>query len=176
MPLRSALRRILALPLWPLVAGYLLLSDVVGPALRPAMRALGRLRSLKGLRAWLGTLRPYAALVILGVPAAAIEVLKLLAVYWAARGHPVSGAAMLLALHGASLLSTERLFAVVKPQLLTIPWFAALWGRIEGVRDALQRWLRGTRAWVLLRRLRRATGRAAARVRAAFRHVAGGPR
>ncbi|MDQ4135562.1 MAG: hypothetical protein M3158_05215 [Pseudomonadota bacterium] len=176
-PARPVQQRLLSLPLWPLIAGYLLLSDVIAPALQPVIRALARLRPVQRLRTWLESLGPYTALVILGVPAAVIEVLKLGAVFWVARGHVVSGTAALLALHGASLLSTERLFTVVKPQLLTIPWFAALWGRVEAVRDALLRWLHGTRAWgqlrILLGHLRRAFTGAAEWVQAEFKRIAG---
>lgn len=179
-PARRLLRRALALPLWPVVAGYRLLSDLVAPAVRPVLDGLSRLRPVRRLTDRLRTLRPYPALVVLGVPAGLIEVLKLGAVYWVARGHLVSGTVALLALHAASLLATERLFAVVKPQLLTIPWFAALWGRVEAIRDALLRWMSGTRAWAVVRtglnRLRGAVGRAAAWVRTAGRRVAGRPR
>ena len=179
-PMRRLLGRVLALPLWVAVAVYLLLSDLVAPALRPVLDAVARLRLIGRLQAWRGTLRPYGALVSLGVPAGVIEVLKLGAVYWAAKGHIVSGAVALLALPATSLLATERLFTVVKPHLLTIPWFAALWVPVEAIRDILLRWMSGTRAWAVARtglhRLRGAVGSAAAWVRTEVRRLAGRPR
>jgi hypothetical protein len=175
--LRAALRRLLLSPLWLLVAAYLVLSDLVAPALRPAIRVLARLRPIRRLQTWLAGLRPSAALLVLGLPAALIEILKLGAVYWVARGHVVSGAAALLALHGASLLATERVFAVVKPQLLTIAWFAALWGRVEAIRDTLLRWVGGTRVGAKLRaglhRLRASVRRAGQWIRTEARRIAG---
>ena len=174
-PARRLLRRALALPLWPVVAGYLLLSDLVAPAVRPVLDGLSRLRPVRRLTDRLRTLRPYPALVVLGVPAGLIEVLKLGAVYWVAQGHVVSGTAALLALHAASLLATERLFTVVKPQLLTIPWFAALWTRVEAVRDVVLRWVSGTWLWGTVRaafgRLRRRAGGAADWIRAKARRA-----
>ena len=178
-PVRPIARWVLGLPLWLVVASYLLLSDLVAPALRPVIEAAARLRLVRRLQDWLRTLRPYAALVILGVPAGLIEILKLGAVYWAARGHVISGTAALLALHATSLLATERLFNVVKPQLLTIPWFAALWGRVESIRDAVLRWVRGTWVWARVRaalhRLRGTVRSAADWIRAEVRRVAGRP-
>jgi hypothetical protein len=166
------LHRALTLLLWPIVAGYLLLSEVVWPAARPIVRAFARLKLAQRLRQWLETLGPYSALVILAVPASVIELLKLLALYWISTGHVITGTAALLALHVGSLLSTERLFAVLKPQLLTIRWFAAVWRPVEAVRDRLIRWVRATRAWEVLtalsRRTRAIAGRITGWVRAAY--------
>jgi hypothetical protein len=35
---------------------------------------------------------------------------------------------MIVVAYTASLLLIERLFMIVKPKLLTLPWFARLWG------------------------------------------------
>jgi hypothetical protein len=48
-----------------------------------------------------------------------------------------------------SLVVVERLFIVVKPKLLTIPWFAKLWRAVLSVR---------TWAVASFRRLRERTG------------------
>jgi hypothetical protein len=132
------------------VAGYLVLTEVLWPLVRPLAEALSRLHFMRSLRAWLAALGPYPALLLLAVPFLVLEPLKLLAVYWTATGHVVTGTVALLALHGASLLSTERLFAVLKPKLLTIRWFATVWGRIEAVRDAVMRWALTSGVWARL--------------------------
>jgi hypothetical protein len=49
-----------------------------------------------------------------------------------------------------SLFITERLFAVLKPKLLELPWFALAWGWFVSVRDKLVYWLRQT--WTRARR------------------------
>jgi hypothetical protein len=41
---------------------------------------------------------------------------------------------MIIAAYGCSLLLVERLFHVVKPKLLTLPWFARLWDWVLSVR------------------------------------------
>ncbi len=40
----------------------------------------------------------------------------------------------MLCAYSISLLVVERLFQIVKPKLLTLPWFAAMWKRFVVVR------------------------------------------
>jgi hypothetical protein len=59
-------------------------------------------------------------LVLLLVSLSLVEPLKLVAVVVAGDGHWITGTAMIV---------IERLFRIVKPKLLTLPWFAWLWAR-----------------------------------------------
>lgn len=61
------------------------------------------------------------------MPTALVEPLKLIAVAVAGDGHWITGTVMIVAAYAASLLLVERLFRIVKPKLLTLPWFARLW-------------------------------------------------
>ncbi|WP_246668092.1 MULTISPECIES: hypothetical protein [Bradyrhizobium] len=90
------------------------------------------------LRRMIEGLGPYPSLLLLAVPAATVEPLKLVAVAVAGKGHWMTGTAMIIACYAFSLLVLERIFVVVKPKLLTIPWFAKLWEGFVSVR---------TRAW-----------------------------
>jgi hypothetical protein len=72
-------------------------------------------------------LGPYQSLVLLAIPTALVEPLKLVAIAVAGDGHWITGTVMIVAAYAASLLVVERLFLVVKPKLLTLPWFARLW-------------------------------------------------
>jgi ATP-dependent DNA ligase len=96
------------------------------------------------LRRTIEDLRPYPSLLLLGLPVATVEPLKLVAVASAGKGHWISGTVMIAACYAFSLLVVERLFAVVKPKLLTIPWFATVWEAFLSVR---------TRTWGIPRRL-----------------------
>jgi len=60
--------------------------------------------------------------------------MKLVAVAVAGEGHWITGTVMIIAAYAASLLIVERLFRMVKPKLLTLPWFARLWGRFVTLR------------------------------------------
>jgi hypothetical protein len=168
---KSFLRKIAQLLLWPFVAGYMLLNGLLLPAFRPLIAAFSRLPLFGRLCAWLLTIPPYPAMLLFAIPFAILEPLKLLALYWTAIGHVLTGTVAMIVLHGLSILSTERLFAVLKPTFLTIPWFAALWGRITSIRDRLLAWVRETRAWAHLGRLREQVRRIAARIAAWVREV-----
>lgn len=92
------------------------------------------------LRRIIESLGPYRSLLLLGVPAATVEPLKAVAV--AGKGHWITGTAMIIACYAFSLLVIERLFVIVKPKLLTIPWFAKLWEAFVFAR---------TRAWRIIK-------------------------
>jgi len=51
----------------------------------------------------------------------------------------VTGTLVILSAYAASLLPVERLFAIVKPKLMTLSWFARLWIWIVNLR--VVRWL-----------------------------------
>ena len=98
------------------------------PPLRP-QGALARLRrSIEGLG-------PYQSLVLLLIPTSLVEPLKLIAVAVAGEGHWITGTVMIGAAYAASLLLVDRLFVMVKPKLLTLPWFARLWRWFVAVRS-----------------------------------------
>ncbi len=142
--------------LWPPVALYMLLNDILWPALKPLIAALARLPVFARLADALRRVPPYPALVLFAVPFAILEPLKLVTLWWLAKGHLVSGTVGLLIAHGLTVLIPERLFSVLKPTLLTLPWFAAIWTRIVATRDRILAWVRETRAWAHLGRLREA--------------------
>jgi hypothetical protein len=79
----------------------------------------------------------YQSLLLLAIPTSVVEPLKLIAVAVAGEGHWITGTAMIIAAYGCSLLFVERLFQVVKPKLLSLPWFARLWNRVLFVRAKL---------------------------------------
>ena len=87
---------------------------------RPQHQSSKLRRSIEGLGA-------YQSLVLLAVPAIIVEPLKLAAVAIVGKGHWITGAIVIVFAYAASLLLVERLFKMVKPKLLTLPWFARLW-------------------------------------------------
>ena len=92
------------------------------------------------VRQYIQALGPYQSLALLAVPTATVEPLKLVAVAVAGAGHWITGAAMIVACYTLSLVVVERLFIIVKPKLLTIPWFAKLWQWFVRVRTAVLLW------------------------------------
>jgi hypothetical protein len=91
---------------------------------RPPRRTQG---FLPRLRRYIEGLGLYQSLVLLLIPTSLVEPLKLIAVAVAGEGHWITGTVMIVVAYAASLLLVERLFMIVKPKLLTLPWFARLW-------------------------------------------------
>jgi hypothetical protein len=110
----------------------LYLPDFFLPAMHPSGRPAimkppappQRRRSLRGFIEGLG---PYQSLVLLALPTSLVEPLKLIAVVVLGKGHWITGSFMIVGAYAASLLLVERLFRIVKPKLLTLPWFARIW-------------------------------------------------
>ena len=90
-------------------------------------------------RAWIQSLGPYQSLLLLAVPICLVEPMKLAAVAIAGKGHWITGTGMIIAAYAASIVVVERLFLIVKPKLLTLPWFASNWTRFVTLRKTLLR-------------------------------------
>jgi hypothetical protein len=86
------------------------------------------------VRSYIERLGPYQSLFLLAIPTSLVEPLKLIGVAVAGEGHWITGTVMIIAAYGCSLLLVERLFHVVKPKLLTLPWFARMWDWVLEVR------------------------------------------
>lgn len=97
----------------------------------------GKTGSLSSLRSLIEALGPYQSLVLLWVPTSLVEPFKLIAVALAGEGHWIIGTVMIIAAYAVSLLVVERLFKIVRPKLLTLPWFAKLWNRFVAVRSRI---------------------------------------
>src|ERR1700759_2882625 len=92
------------------------------------------------LRRTIEGLGPYQSLVLLAIPASFIEPLKLVAVAIAGDGHWITGTIVIVCAYAASLLVVERLFRIVKPKLLALPWIARLWGWFVTLRGRALGW------------------------------------
>jgi hypothetical protein len=88
-------------------------------------------------------LGPYPSFFVLAIPTSLVEPLKLGAVAIAGKGHWITGTIVIVCAYATSLLLVERLFRIVKPKLLTLPWFAWLWRRFV----AFRKWVRGWLFW-----------------------------
>ncbi len=89
------------------------------------------------IRRAIESLGPYTSLCALVVPLMIVEPLKLVALFIAGSGHWMTGAVTIGCAYALSLFLVERLFQIVKPKLLTLRWFAALWKRFIAMRGAV---------------------------------------
>jgi hypothetical protein len=102
------------------------------------------MRISHSIHRFLDRLGPYQSLLILAIPLAIVEPLKLVALIVVGGGHFIAGVLVMICAYAGSLFITERLFLVLKPKLLTLSWFAVAWHRFVTVRDKLIYWLRRT--------------------------------
>jgi hypothetical protein len=108
-------------------------------------------RPLAAIRRCIEGLGPYPSLFVLAIPTSLIEPLKLAAVAIADQGHWIAGTIVIACAYAASLLVVERLFRIVKPKLLKLPWFARLWNWFVTIRYRALGWLRSARDLLLYR-------------------------
>jgi hypothetical protein len=90
---------------------------------------------IASVRGFIERLGPYQSPLLLAIPTSLVEPLKLIALAVAGEGHWITGTVMIIAAYGCSFLFVERLFQVVRPKLLTLPWFARLWSRVLFIRE-----------------------------------------
>ena len=146
-PILRMLRPIAAFIAGIFVVAYALLDAVVFPLFRPLVRYLSGLRLFAAIGALVGRLPPYLVLIILAVPFVVIEPLKVVALWWVAVGHPVSGLILLAVAEVLSLLVVERLYQAGRGQLLKIRWLAPLLLWSEWLVDLVLGWIKATAAW-----------------------------
>jgi uncharacterized membrane protein SirB2 len=94
------------------------------------------------LRRYIEELGPYQSLVLLASPVSLVEPLKFAAVAIAGAGHWMTGTITIVFAYVVSLFVVERLFKIVKPKLLTLPWFARLWNWFIALRGRVLGWFR----------------------------------
>jgi len=90
------------------------------------------------LKSWIERLSPYPSLALLGVPTLIVECTKLAAFVVAGKGHWMEGAVFMALAYGASAIFTERLFVIVRPKLMKLPWFARVWTQITNLYEKLR--------------------------------------
>jgi hypothetical protein len=100
-----------------------------------------QIRMPEGARRAIERLPPYPSLLVLAVPLAVVEPLKLTAVFVLGDGHFITGVVVMLCAYAISLFLTERLFVIVRPKLMKLPWFAAVWRPFVKLRNRVLRWV-----------------------------------
>lgn len=122
--------------------------------LRRAFALLARLPVIRHFEALLRRLPPRWAFVVLLLPSLFILPIKLLAVWFVAKGHVVFGIGVIVAakLGGTALLAW--LFQLIQPALMQLPWFASVYARWTGWKAELLAWVRASAAWRTARAIR----------------------
>jgi hypothetical protein len=78
---------------------------------------------LPSFRQSIRQLHPYYCLLLLAIPVAIVEPLKVAGLVVVGSGHWIDGIAMLASAYVLSFFIVTRLFRIVQPRLLALPWF-----------------------------------------------------
>jgi hypothetical protein len=92
-------------------------------------------------RRYILSLSPYTCLLLVGVPVAVVEPLKLATVFIFGSGHWMTGSIVLFGAYALSVVLVERIFKIVKPKLLTLWWFEMIWTCFVSARNKAFHWL-----------------------------------
>ncbi len=130
----------------------------------PLARVLAQLAKLPlwaRAERFIASLPPWAALLAFLVPMLALFPVKLLALFWIGRGHPLAGLLLILAAKLAGTAILARLFGLTQPALMKLPWFARWYPRWKNWKDAMIARVKSTPLWAAGRRLSRRARRSA---------------
>ena len=133
---------------------YVIVDSILGPLFRPLMRWLSGLQVIKTVEAAIGSLPPYAVLVLFLIPLALEEVIKFYGLILLGSGHIVSGLLLYIGAHVFAILVCERIFSAGKAKLMTIGWFARLFHWLMGYKDRLVAWFKTTETYRRAERLK----------------------
>src|SRR5579872_2950651 len=156
--LRTALRRVLTPPLLIVAALWMLFEEVLWVRLAALVARLERQPAVARFEARLERLPPYAAMMLFVVPAALLIPIKLLGVYLIATRHALLGIALIVAAKLGITAMVARLFAICRPQLMSVGWFARLHDWVLRLRDDLYARVRAMPGWSRARTVVRTTG------------------
>jgi hypothetical protein len=144
--------RILKPLIFAAAAVYFLVDAIFLTLARPVGAWLAGRPILRSLRTWIASLRPYPTLALFAVPLIVLEPVKPVAAYLAGTGHVRPGLVVLVVGELLKLVLVERLFALSRDKLMSIPAFAWAYGRY---RQAME-WLQSFEAWQTAQRRARA--------------------
>lgn len=164
-PLLHAAARWLRRLAGAVVALLILFEEWGWEPLQRLLAQLGRLPLLRQLEALIARLPPGPALVLFMVPALLLLPVKLLALGLIAQGQQVLGLAVIVLAKLVGTAVVARLFALTRPALMRLPWFARAYRRWAAWKGALLAQLRASWAWRAGHLLRLRAGRQWARWR-----------
>ena len=162
-------RRLFTPLLFVLAAVLLLLEATLWRWLNALGALLARLPVFATLERLVQRLSPGAVVAVFVLPFVPIIPLLKLGELWLIREHHYVAAALVII--GAKVLGaafSTRVFAIAKPKLLQVRWFAWLYGKVTGLLAAAHAALDAIPAWVALRA---ALGRLKVRVREVWQRL-----
>jgi hypothetical protein len=137
-------KRLLAAPFVVLATILILMEDWLWDDLARLAAAIGRLPIFRQLETFIIKLPPYGALVFFAAPSLLLVPVKLAALYFLSHGQATLGMATVV---GAKLVGTAlvaRIFALTRPSLMRIGWFAWVYERFTAFKTRIYDALKST--------------------------------
>lgn len=129
---------------------FIIIDAIAEPVYRPVINWLNHNAFLIWLESRIATMPRLAILLLLAVPFAIAEPLKILALFIMASGHPMSGLILLAFSYLLSFLVVERIYHAGRDKLLTYGWLNYIMTQLTAIRDYLLHLK--NQAWAALRR------------------------
>lgn len=130
-----------------LLALLILFEEWGWEPLQRALAWVGQLPLLRQVEAAIGRLPPRAALLVFLLPTLLLLPIKLLALAAIASGYRLLGLGVIVLAKLVGTAVVARLFALTRPALLQLPWFARWYARWTAWKGALLVRVRASWAW-----------------------------
>src|SRR5260221_8312813 len=130
-----------------LAALWIFLEEWIWDGMQACMAWIGKLPGVRWCEARIAGLPPYAALVAFLIPAAILVPFKLLAFWLIARGHALLGLEVFVVAKIVGTAFLARIFALTRPALLSIGWFARFHGAFTASRGRPSARAEAPRGW-----------------------------
>ena len=145
--MKHHLKRALELAFIPVAAAIVFFEDVLLHYLGVAMAALAKWPPVARLERWLAGLPPWAALLAFVAPSTLVLPVKLAAVWFALQGRFGLATASVVVGKMLATALVARLYQILRPTLVTMPWFLASETWLFAWRDKLYGFVRALPAW-----------------------------
>lgn len=149
--MKNRIRMILIFPIRALIVLALVLDGIFRPLYRPIIRAISRLTFIRKLESRIGGLPRVAILLLLAVPFAIAEPMKIIGLLLIAHGTVKTGVAVTILAHLATFLIVERIYHAGREKLLTYAWFAWIMRYVRFARSFYDRFKLAALNWIRLR-------------------------
>ncbi|MES5045835.1 hypothetical protein ABVB72_11215 [Rhizobium nepotum] len=153
--MKNKIRMILIFPIRALIVFALILDGIFRPLYRPIIRAISRLTFIRRLENRISGLPRLAILLLLAVPFAIAEPMKIIGLILIAQGAVKTGLALTILAHLATFLIVERIYHAGREKLLIYAWFAWIMRYVRYARSFYDRVRSSVLNWVRLRVLAR---------------------
>ncbi|GAA5166021.1 hypothetical protein [Viridibacterium curvum] len=152
--LARRLRRAAGFPVVLLAALILWLEEWLWEPLGKLMHGIGRLPVIRQIEGLIQRAPPWLALACFAIPLVSLLPFKLAGLWLLGKGHVVSGVGVFLSAKVVGTALGARIFALTRPALMQLAWFARLWEGLQRLRAYLYGRLKAHPLWQAVQRLR----------------------